>query len=257
MRGFFAALFIIFGAALCNPVAFAQSPMQPPPYGDYRVPKGANINDINTPRLYDPYRLPEDRVVKKGPLAPSVSDRQALASFLRTKNTGLIRLLSREEAQAELKSGTKTQHSIPGGGIFYSFIELSHAYPYVSDISLADGNLSAGVAGILTRLGDVPLEGITAADPRALFISTYTPSRDLLTAQAERSRFRQGLSVDGAVYSTRLPAEESATYLLRSIVCRRSDILVAFRVVKKESNGSVTLAWKLLKKYPVPKLSRS
>ena len=256
MRGFFAALFIIFGAALWNPVAAAQSPMQPPPYGDYTVPKGANTGEIDTPRPYDPYPLREDRVVKKGPLAPSVSDRQALASFLRTKNTGLIRLLSREE-QAELKAGSRKPRSIPGGGGFYSFTILSHAYPYVSDLSLADGDLSIGSSGMLTRLIDVPLEEITVADSRALFISTYTLSRDLLTAQAERSRFRQGVTVDSTVYRSSLRAEERATYLLRSIVYRRSDILVAFRVVKKESNGSVTLAWKLLKKYPVPKLLRS
>jgi hypothetical protein len=256
MKGFFAALLIIFGVSICNPGASAQSPMSPPPYGDYTVPKGANISDIGSPRLYDPDRLRENRVVKKGPLAPSVSDRQALASFLRTKNTGLIRLLSRE-AQAELRSGTKKQHSIPGGGVFYSFTELSHAYPYVSDISLARGDLSVGSSGMLTRLGDVPLEEITVGDPRLLFISTYAPSRDPFVAQAERSRFRQGVTVEGALYSKGLPADEKVTYLLRSIVYRKADILVAFRVVKKESNGSVTLAWKLLKKYPVPKLSRS
>jgi hypothetical protein len=39
-----------------------------------------------------------------------------------------------------------------------------------------------------------------------------------------------------------------------SNTARRTDVLVAFRVVRKDADESVTIAWKLLKKYPEPKL---
>jgi hypothetical protein len=60
--------------------------------------------------------------------------------------------------------------------------------------------------------------------------------------------------MDGALYRSRLPLEIGATYLLRSIVYRESDVLVAFRTVREDTDGSVIIAWKLLKKYPVPEL---
>jgi hypothetical protein len=57
-------------------------------------------------------------------------------------------------------------------------------------------------------------------------------------------------------YGSRLPVEVRSTYLLRSIGYSTSDVLVAFKAVREDSDGSIILAWKLLKKYPVPELAR-
>ena len=46
------------------------------------------------------------------------------------------------------------------------------------------------------------------------------------------------------------------TYALRSTSNKRTDILVSFRVVRVEENGSVTLIWRKLKAYPKPKWKR-
>jgi len=54
-----------------------------------------------------------------------------------------------------------------------------------------------------------------------------------------------------------LPVKVNTTYLLRSINYVASDVLVAFRVVRKDSDGSIIIIWKLLKNYPRPKLARS
>ncbi|MEK6283404.1 MAG: hypothetical protein AABN95_23880 [Acidobacteriota bacterium] len=53
------------------------------------------------------------------------------------------------------------------------------------------------------------------------------------------------------------PSAEDLNDLLRSIGYRASDVLVAFKVVRQDTDGSVILAWKLLKKYPVPTLALS
>jgi hypothetical protein len=43
---------------------------------------------------------------------------------------------------------------------------------------------------------------------------------------------------------------------LRSISYSTADALVAFRIVRKDTDGSVTIVWKVLKKYAVPELAR-
>ena len=42
------------------------------------------------------------------------------------------------------------------------------------------------------------------------------------------------------------------TYALRSTSNKRADVLVGFRVVRVEENGSLTLIWRKLKVYPKP-----
>jgi hypothetical protein len=53
-----------------------------------------------------------------------------------------------------------------------------------------------------------------------------------------------------------VPVEVNATYLLRSISYRDSDILVGLKVIRRDSDGSVVLAWKLLKKFKAPEVDR-
>jgi hypothetical protein len=53
-----------------------------------------------------------------------------------------------------------------------------------------------------------------------------------------------------------LPAAAGRTYALRSIVYEESDVLVAFRLLRQDADGSVVLLWKILKKYPKPALKR-
>jgi hypothetical protein len=49
-------------------------------------------------------------------------------------------------------------------------------------------------------------------------------------------------------------ATQSTTYALRSLCFGTSDVLVVFRVVRIDVDGSVILAWKLLNKYSLPRL---
>lgn len=265
MKGFVAAAVFVLANLLLSTSALAQTPPVPeaPPTGPANrypplvlpdVPRAASgSNRPDVPR--------EDLVLKKGLLAPSDADRVALAAFLRTRNTGLIRLLPREVYDSATYH-TPKKLNIRGGGAYYSFATLTHAYGYGSDIELQRNNLSVGFAGadygMLTNLRDVSLEDISLKDPRVVGISKYEPPRLEREARAEFRRFRTpgGVTIDGLVYRSRLPVEEGATYLLRSIVYERSDVLVAFRVVRKDTDGSVIIAWKLLKRYHPPELVR-
>ena len=187
-------------------------------------------------------------------LSISDEDRKAYAEFLARPDTGLVRLLPRE------KWGNKL--SLNGGGAYYSFERLTHDYGYGSDVQLEQNQFSVGFAGadfgFMVNLGDVPLENVSAETEAVQFMASFkAPS-----AEAEaRASYRQFGGGDGHTagpwtYRSRLPAVAGNTYALRSNNYGDSDLLVAFRVARKDADGSVVLLWRLLEKYPKPALRR-
>ena len=262
MKRFFAALMLCFATSVFSMTAVAQS-MPPPPYGDYPAHVGGSDEGLDQQgKRPSPYVSREPQVIKKGPLAPSIDDRIAFTTFLKNKNTGLIRLLPREAYESETNHAKNKLHS-RGGGAYYSFANRTHAIGFGSDIGFDHNKLSVGFAGfdygMLTSIGDTPLEPITLDDRRVQSIAAYRPprSRPAASEQYRRISSTDGMTFDGFLYHKRLPVEENSTYLLRSIVYRRSDVLVAFRLVRKDTDGSVIIAWKLLKQYSTPKLERT
>ena len=154
---------------------------------------------------------------------------------------------------------TTEKIKLRGGGAYYSFFYLSHEYGWGSDLSLERNYLSVGFSGadygMLTNLGNIPLDNITR--DHFTFISNYKAAHHEKDARKEFRKFQLGEKIDGALYQTRLPCEVGSTYLLRSINYDTSDILVAFRVVRKDTDGSIIIAWKLLKNFGKPELDRS
>jgi hypothetical protein len=197
--------------------------------------------------------------IEKKLLEPSEEDRTTYAEFLGKPDTGLIRLLPRDVYDVIYK--TDTGLAINGGGSYYSFTRLTHEYGQGSDIGLDHNYLSVGFAGadygMLLNLGDIPLEEVTLEFPRALFISSYQPPTNESEVRAEQTRFGAGVLSHDTEYKRSLPLATNSTFLLRSISFDRSDVLVAFRVVRKDTDGSIIILWKLLKKYPTPELARN
>jgi hypothetical protein len=184
-------------------------------------------------------------------LAPADEDRKAHAEFLALPDTGLVRLLPREKWDGKL--------STRGGGAYYSFAQLTHEYGYGSDVELQQGHLGVGFAGadfgFMLSLGDVPLEGVTEESEAVRFMASFqTPAPEPEARKAQRQFAGVGSQSGQWTYKNRLPAVEGQTYALRSVNYRYSDVLVAFRVLRKDTDGSVVLLWKLLKKYPKPVL---
>jgi hypothetical protein len=183
-------------------------------------------------------------------LEPSAQDKAAFSSFLSQPDTGLIRLLPREIYQNKL--------SIREGGAFYSFTRLTHEYGYGSDISLEQGKFSVGFAGasfgFLLNLGNTSIESVNSENPELNFLLDFTPPLQEPKARKQQQRAGTGFSVDEQFYINRLEAKENTTYALRSIDYGRSDLLIALRAVRKDVDGSVIIAWKLIKKSPLPQL---
>jgi hypothetical protein len=173
-------------------------------------------------------------------LSPSEEDQARHAEFLNQPDTGLIRLLPREKYDTATFKENKKSITLRGGGAYYSFVRLTHEYGYGSDIELANGMLISGFTGghsrSLINLGDIPLETVSLETPAA---------KELANVSNKKSSQSQ------------VPLKLNSTYLLRSVDSAPSDILVAFKVVRIDSDESAIILWKLLKKSPVTQGARN
>jgi len=195
--------------------------------------------------------------LEKALLLPSEKDRATYANFLQRPDTGLIRLLPREIYDSK----GFARMTLRGGGAYYSFKDRTNEYVSSSDISLEQGNLLTGFAGanygLLADLGDVPLETVSLETAAARTLAQYTPAPDEPHARIEQRRMSEGTIINGVRYKDRQPFRLNSTYVLRSVNYRASDTLVAFRVVRIDSDQSALILWKLLKQYPTPDLARN
>jgi hypothetical protein len=278
MKNFFLGLFLT--GLLPTAAAVGQTDIERPdptrPIPDYRVPRITDeLKELG--RSSPTMQRSEPRVLTKGPLALSDQDRANYAGLLAQSNTGLVRLLPRINPRSAFAFPGE-RPAIRGEGAYYSFHYRAHEYGYGSDLELqavqefkgSAGQmvelppryiLSVGFAGadfgMLTNIGEVSLSDLTISDPRVAYMLGYEPPRAESEARAEYARFGKGVTVDGQTYKRSEPPQVNATYLLRSINYDRSDVLVAFQVIRQETDGSVVLGWKLLKKYPTPELARN
>ncbi|HZI20038.1 MAG TPA: hypothetical protein VEY09_15745 [Pyrinomonadaceae bacterium] len=186
-------------------------------------------------------------------LSVPAEDRERYAGVLAQSSTGLVRLLPREKWDGVL--------SMRGGGSYYSFKRLTHEYGSGSEISLERGRFGTGFGGadfgFLVSLGDVPLEGVTAETEGLGFMSSYSPPSEEPAARRHGMEFHPGRLEGSSTYLRSLPAVAGKTYALRAVSYERADVLVVFRVVRQDSDGSVVLLWKILREFPVPHLARA
>jgi hypothetical protein len=202
-----------------------------------------------SPPDVSPSKLTDEQ---KGLLKASPQDEASFARFLSQPNTGLIRLLPRE------KYDHTVHMPLRGGGAYYSFTKLSHQASPWSDIKFQEGQLHAGVneltLGLITVLGDVPLEYLDSDNPAVKFISQLASPTNHAEYQSQVIKHRSGFEAAGNVYRSALPAQLNATYILRSTIYNRADTVIAFRLIRRDSDGGVTLLWKILNKLQVKKL---
>lgn len=214
-----------------------------------------NLRGMRSPRATPgpPYVSPSKLTdEQKRLLKPSPHYEASFASFLSQPNTGLVRLLPRE------KYDQTVQMPLRGGGAYYSFGKLSHEADPWSDIKFQEGQLHTGVndltLGLMTILGDVPLENVDLDNPAVKFISQLALPAKYVEYKSHVDKYGSGVEADGNIYRSALPAQLNATYILRSTIYNRVDSVIAFRMIGRDSDGSVTLLWKILNKLQVKKL---
>ena len=209
----------------------------------------------------------EPNTAEKLLLVPSPELQQQFAAFLQLPDTGLIRmyppLRRRVISVTDLATGRR-----PGFGMYaslYSFSKEKHGNGlngYVdprlgwAELKLINGRFITGFTGealgVLVTLGDVPLETVTPDSFGVTGLTNITPPADYFEAASLSRRNRAGFDLQRFRYGRSLPVAENMTYALRSTSNKRADVLVGFRVVRVEENGSLTLIWRKLKVYPKP-----
>ena len=181
-------------------------------------------------------------------VAPSAEDRKAHADFLAQPDTGLARLLPRGKYDLALE----------GGGAYYSFKRRTNEYGRGSDIELDGERFKVGFAGadfgFFVSLGDTPLESVSVESAELLPLAEIEVPADVAKARELYYRSNFGFEAQGRVYKREVPALVNNTYAVRSVNYGERDVLVAFRVVRKDADGSLILLWKIVNEFPKPAL---
>lgn len=224
-----------------------------------------------------PFRKKPTKEQKKQ-LQANAEDQSKYAQLLTQQNTGIFKLLPDagcEENPLVIKADENCLNIIPGSS-FYSFREDEHTTETLADIRLKNGFLvSDGILsqGILVNLGDVAIERVSLNSEGLHYLRNYQPQELSKEANKQHLQMMRGVKSGKYEYRKIQSAVENSTYALRVIAYRgniirsfrgyhydllggdkRIDLTIAFRVVRKEDDGSLTLVWKQLERRESPKL---
>lgn len=185
------------------------------------------------------------RTLEKDVTAPDAKDLMQAQK----EGVNVFRIMPREKYNGKL--------TIRGGGAYYSFARKKAEYGNGSDIELARDYLSVGFAGadygFIYDLGDISLAAVSRETNEAAFLINYKPPVNEPEIRNEQRRAND-YEANGVLYKNRLPNVIGHTYLLRSINFDRSDVLIAFKVHRKDTDGSAIIFWKNIAIFQTPQI---
>jgi hypothetical protein len=224
-----------------------------------------------------PIRAKPNKEQKKR-LQPNPQDLQKYQNLLEQEKTGILRLLPDLGCYEDvniIKANETCLNYIPDSS-FYSFREREHTLEALSDIRLKNGYLiSDGILtqGILVKLGDIELNKITPESEGLAFLRSFTPQSSSVEAKNQYFQIIKGIKTGNHEYRKSLPANENTAYALRVVAYRgsvfrrfrgyvfdlldgdkRIDLTLAFRIIRKEQDGTLTLVWKELERKDSPRI---
>ena len=224
------------------------------------------------------YRKPSELELES--IEPDPEIKRQYKQFLARKNTGIFRLVAdagcSENAKVISASEACLKYTMPGSGNSFSFRTANYRIRHLSDLMLSAQNFYIpGILmhGMMTRLGDVPIDTVTLQTAGIDFLTEFKATSDYERAKAIEEVVLKGLERNGFVYARSYPVSENSTYAMRIIAYdgkvlravpgahydemdfdRRRDMVVAFRVVNKDPEGGVTIVWVELSNVDSPKL---
>ncbi len=214
----------------------------------------------------------------------SSDDASRYSEFLKLPNSGLIKLFPDLGCSSKnvIRVSADCERFVPLSSAF-KFRTNSYADNIYHDVKFANDELSSDSffsQGILTSLGDEPIENITGQHPALKFLTEYQPGVNVKDAASQARNFHTGVSSGGYLYSDRLRPTEQHTYALRFIGYRlenglppisdetsmdemmfhslaydkRVDLLIIFRVLSRDEYQGITLVWRELQRIDPPKI---
>lgn len=226
------------------------------------------------------YRKPTKEELET--LAPNAEDVKTYADFLKQSRTGITRLAADFGCGANPSvvnvSPDCMKYTMPGAGSSFSFRINNYRIRRLADLTFTKNSFqTTGVMshGILVNLGDIFLEQVSLDTKGVKFLLDFAPTTEFQQASEMERQLIAGIDKDGFSYRSGLVAEENQTYFLRSIAYRgasmravqgityneldfdkRQDIFIAFRIIRKDEDGSITILWKELDSKKSPKIKR-
>ncbi|MEP6903579.1 MAG: hypothetical protein ABJA66_17785, partial [Actinomycetota bacterium] len=227
------------------------------------------------------YRKPTSKERKL--LAPNPEDLKKFDEFLGKSDTGIIKLVPDFGCAANpnviVASPDCLKYSMPGAGSSYSFRVNNYRIQRLADLTYTKNSFQAiGILlhGILVDIGDVSLEQVSLDTKGLKFLIDFIPTEDYKKGREIDREFLQGIKKEGFLYSRAVAAKENTTYILRSVAYRgksyravqgltydefdfdkRKDIIVAFRIIRTDEDGSITILWKELESKKSPTIKKT
>jgi hypothetical protein len=179
---------------------------------------------------------------------------------------GLVRIQPRLPDPVEF---AKREAAMIGSGSYYSFISQKHEYGSDSNIELEPALFKTGFAGadygFFMYNGQGSLDEIVSIDRNApparldeahlsawKYFWDYRPPSDIKKIRDEQKKSQRGFTAGKVTLLDQVAVNNGGSYLLRSILIKQSDILVAFYVLNTLSDGSAVFAWRTLKVFDAP-----
>lgn len=227
------------------------------------------------------YRKPTKKELKAVEPKPELLTKYA--EFLRRRNTGLTKLISdagcADNSRIVVATDECLKYTMPGAGSSYSFRINNYRIPRLADIIFTANSFQAPgilVNGIFVNIGNVPLDDVSLQTDGLEFLVNLQPESEFKRATEIDRKLIKGIKKGKFLYRRGLFAVENTTYVMRSIAYdgkyfravngltynefafdKRTDIIVAFRIVDKDNADSVTILWKQLANKKSPKIVRA
>lgn len=224
------------------------------------------------------YRKPTPKELND--IAPDPTTVDRYREFLSRGGAGIFRLVPdhkcSEGGHVISASDECSRYTMPGAGSSFSFRVGTYRIRDLADIYYDDGKLKISgmmLQGAFVDLGDTPIENVSLASDGLKYLVDIKLVTEFEAARAMDSEIVAGVTSDGYVYKRSLPALVNETYAMRIIAYRgrlmrvvrgvsynefdydkRRDMIVAFRIVERDADGSLTIIWMPLVDREAPKL---
>ena len=229
-------------------------------------------------------REEKERIKSILAIDPEVSAKYA--QFLKQPKTGVFRIFP--DLNCANKNVVRTDDGcgeLVSNSWFYSIRAKDYSDSELFDIQLKNGQfISRGilVQSIIVSLGDIPLENLTVGSAGMKFLTDFLPDANFDKVRDQFDQIADVPTLNGFSYAHRAKAEENTTYALRVIayqpdknfsdavykdlsnpemqrlgsvlIDKRADMIIGFRVVRKDSDGGLTILWKELIRGQAPRL---
>lgn len=194
-------------------------------------------------------------------IAPAIEDLAEFADLTSDPNAGLARVFPGNPGNQ------MRPLLVRGGGAYYQFKGRTNEYGYGADLeysTFSSPQFSVGFAGVdfgfYAQLGKMDIRQIDAQNSVVEFALSYlSPSGQNEPAwRIEQRKWATGITSNGVTFKDRTEAVVGMSYVVRSVSENGYDVVVVFQVVRRDpTDGSLILAWKIVKEFDKPVMKRN